>query len=245
MRKARRLRAREWGGGAVRGYIPQVEYTYDVIGHINEKQVSIVETTFDGRLELQNPDGLLDYFTMMYLGLERAATAREAIIIMTDLLQQYRVTEARVSLSPCVTKTRLLILEIIGKGPRCERCRVGSRPHPRRLHQRPCQSLTHTPVSAEGSQQLHVLQGCDFLARDKGYFSGKDEDFSFRDAYCPISFSKVRYADARVWSFFRHHCDPAEMDKYLPYINGDYSTYDHLPLYIKPDHQIIGARHHE
>ena len=80
---------REWGRGAVRGYIPQVEYTYSVIGYINEKQVSIVESTFDGRLELQNPEGLLDYDTMIHLGLERAASAREAIVIMTDLLQEY------------------------------------------------------------------------------------------------------------------------------------------------------------
>ena len=87
--KGEKIAIREWGRGAVRGYIPQVEYTYNVIGHINEKQVSIVETTFDGRLELQNPEGLLDYFTLMYLGLERAATAREAIIVMTDLVQEY------------------------------------------------------------------------------------------------------------------------------------------------------------
>ena len=84
-----KIAIRGWGNnGQVRGYIDQVEYTYDVIGYINEKQVSIVETTFDGRLELQNPEGLLNYDTMMKLGLERSATAREAIIIMTDLLQE-------------------------------------------------------------------------------------------------------------------------------------------------------------
>ena len=73
------------------------------------------------------------------------------------------------------------------------------------------------------------------MARELGYFSGKDEDFSFRDAYCPIDFENVRYADARVWSFFRHHYDEAEMDKYLPYLNGEFDKCDHLPLWIKPD----------
>ena len=73
------------------------------------------------------------------------------------------------------------------------------------------------------------------FAREMGYFSGKDADFSFRDAYCPIDFENVRYADARVWSFFRHHYDEAEMDKYLPYLNGEFDKCDHLPLWIKPD----------
>ena len=138
--------------GAVRGYIPQVEYTYDVIGHINEKQVSIVETTFDGRLELQNPDGLLDYFTMMYLGLERAATAREAIIIMTDLLQEYGYRSTGETITVC-DKNEAWILEIVGKGPGVKG----------RLHLCPCQSVPHTPVPVERPQELHVFQGRDFL----------------------------------------------------------------------------------
>ena len=114
--KGEKIAVREWGRGAVRGYIPQVEYTYDVIGNINEKQVCIVETTFDGRLELQNPEGLLDYFTMMHLGLERAATAREAIIIMTDLLQQYGYSSTGETITVC-DKNEAWILEIMGKGP--------------------------------------------------------------------------------------------------------------------------------
>jgi hypothetical protein len=73
------------------------------------------------------------------------------------------------------------------------------------------------------------------FAKEWGFFNGKDEDFSFRDAYCPIDFENVRYADARVWSFFRHHYSHEEMGKYLPYINGDFDQCDHLPLWIKPD----------
>ena len=74
------------------------------------------------------------------------------------------------------------------------------------------------------------------FAREKGFFSGRDEDFSFRDAYCPIDFENVRYADARVWSFFRHHSD--DMDQYLPYINGEFDRCDHLPLWIKPKEKL-------
>ena len=207
--KGEKIAVREWGRGAVRGYIPQVEYTYDVIGHINEKQVSIVETTFDGRLELQNPDGLLDYFTMMYLGLERAATAREAIIIMTNLLQQYGYRSTGESITVC-DKNEAWILEIIGKGPgvkgavwvavRIPDDCISAHANLSRIRQFPLKDPNNCMYSKD------VIS----FARDKGYFSGKDEDFSFRDAYCPISFSKVRYADARVWSFFRHHCDPAD-----------------------------------
>ena len=206
--KGEMIAIREWGRGPVRGYVPQVEYTYDVIGFINEKQVSIVETTFDGRLELQNPDGLLDYFTMMHLGLERAATAREAIIIMTDLVQEYGYCSTGETITVC-DKNEAWILEIVGKGP-----------------------------GVKGAVWVAVRIPDDSFAREKGYYSGKDEDFSFRDAYCPISFSSVRYADARVWSFFRHHYDQAEMDKYLPYINGQHDVCDHLPLYIKPERKL-------
>ena len=228
---------REWGRGAIRGYIPQVEYTYDVIGYINEKQVSIVETTFDGRLELQNPEGWLDYDTMIHLGLERAATAREAIVIMTDLLQEYGYSSTGETITVC-DKNEAWILEIMGKGPgvkgavwvavRIPDDCISAHANLSRIRQFPLKDPNNC---------LYAKDVITF-ARQKGYFSGKDEDFSFRDAYCPISFSKVRYADARVWSFFRHHYDQAEMDKYLPYINGDYSEYDHLPLYIKPDHKL-------
>ena len=76
------------------------------------------------------------------------------------------------------------------------------------------------------------------FAREMGFFSGKDEDFSFRDAYCPISFIKVRQCDARVWSFFRHHTDPSEMDKFMPYIDGKFDVCDHLPLWITPDRKL-------
>ena len=230
---------RGWGNnGQVRGYIDQVEYTYDVIGYINEKQVSIVETTFDGRLELQNPEGLLNYDTMIHLGLERASNAHDAIIIMTDLLQEYGYNSTGETITVC-DKNEAWILEIMGKGPgrkgavwvavRIPDDCISAHANISRIRQFPLKDPNNCLYSKD------VIS----FAREKGYFSGKDEDFSFRDAYCPLTFENVRYADARVWSFFRHHvADVAEMDKYLPYINGQFDVCDHLPLYIKPNKKV-------
>lgn len=230
-----KIAIRGWGNnGQVRGYIDQVEYTYDVIGYINEKQVSIVETTFDGRLELQNPEGLLNYDTMIQLGLQRAATARDAIIIMTDLLQEYGYNSTGETITVC-DKNEAWILEIIGKG-------LGNKGAVWVAIRIPDDCIcAHANISRIRQFPLKDSNNCLYskdvisFARQKGYFSGKDEDFSFRDAYCPLTFENVRYADARVWSFFRHHvADVAEMDQYLPYINGQFDVCDHLPLYIKP-----------
>ena len=233
-----KIAIRSWGRGDVRGYVDQVEYTYDVIGYINEKQVSIVETTFDGRLELQNREGLLDYDTMIHLGLERAATARDAIIIMTDLLQEYGYNSTGETITVC-DKNEAWILEIMGKGPG----RKGAVWVAVRIPD-DCISA-HANISRIRQFPLKDPKNCLYskdvisFAREMGYFSGKDADFSFRDAYCPLTFENVRYADARVWSFFRHHvADVAEMDQYLPYINGQFDVCDHLPLYIKPDKKL-------
>ena len=234
-----KIAIRGWGNnGQIRGYVDQVEYTYDVIGYINEKQVSIVETTFDGRLELQNPEGLLNYDTMMQLGLERSATAREAIIVMTDLLQEYGYNSTGETITVC-DKNEAWILEIMGKGPG----RKGAVWVAVRIPD-DCISA-HANISRIRQFPLKDPKNCLYskdvisFAREKGYFSGKDEDFSFRDAYCPLTFENVRYADARVWSFFRHHvADVAEMDQYLPYINGQFDVCDHLPLYIKPAQKV-------
>ncbi len=224
-----------WGGN--KGYIPQAEYTYNVMGFINEHQLSIVETTFDGRLSLVNDEGLLDYYSMMRLGLQRARTAREAIKVMTDLVEEYGYNSSGESITICDTQ-EAWIMDIIGKGPG----RKGAVWVAVRIPD-DCISA-HANLSRIRQFPLNDKDNCMYskdvisFAREMGFFSGKDKDFSFRDAYCPIDFENVRYGDARVWSFFRHHSDTAEMDKYLPYINGDFEKADHLPLYIKPDKKV-------
>ena len=239
----------------------QVEYTYNVVGLMNEHQVTIVETTFDGRLELQNNDGLLDYFSLMRLALQRSATAREAIRCMAELIEQYGYNSTGESITIC-DPNEAWIMEVVGKGPGRNGavwvalripddciCAHANLSRIRQFPQEPVGAKNFSPkkspkaISSKHLQYINLpevecVYAADVIsfAREKGFFSGKDEDFSFRDAYCPIDFENVRYADARVWSFFRHH--RTDMDQYLPYVNGDFEQCDHLPLWVKPDQPL-------
>ena len=241
-----------WGPAHEGQFVKQVEYTYNVVGLMNEKQLTIVETTFDGRLELQNREGLLDYFSLMRLALQRASTAREAIKCMAELVEEYGYNSTGESITVC-DPNEAWIMEIIGKGKgrkgavwvalRIPDDCICAHANLSRIRQFPLgQKRSYKSISSKNLQyitrpEVECVYAEDVitLARELGYFSGKDADFSFRDAYCPIDFENVRYADARVWSFFRHHYDEAEMDKYLPYLNGEFDKCDHLPLWIKPD----------
>ncbi len=252
-----------WGPSHEGRYVKQVEYTYNVVGLMNEKQVTIVETTFDGRLELVNPDGLLDYFSLMRLALQRSSTAREAIKCMAELVEEYGYNSSGETITICDPE-EAWIMEIIGKGPdrqgavwvalRVPDDCICAHANLSRIREFPLESgkrkvesgklfsLDGKSISSKNLKKINdpkvdCVYAYDVIsfAREKGFFNGKDEDFSFRDAYCPIDFENVRYADARVWSFFRHHYSHKEMDRYLPYINGDFELCDHLPLWIKPD----------
>ena len=241
-----------WGPSHEGMYVEQVEYTYNVVGLMNEKQVTIVETTFDGRLELVNHSGLLDYFSLMRLALQRSATAREAIRCMAELVEQYGYNSSGESITVC-DPNEAWIMEIIGKGPdrkgavwvalripddcicaHANLSRIRQFPQQQKRSYKSISSLNLKQINRPEVECVYAHDVVSF-AREKGFYNGSDADFSFRDAYCPIDFENVRYADARVWSFFRHHCNPSEMDKYLPYINGDFDKCDHLPLWIKPD----------
>ena len=250
--KGEQIAIHGWGPSHEGQYVQQVEYTYNVVGLMNEKQVTIVETTFDGRLELQNHDGLLDYFSLMRLALQRSSTAREAIRCMANLVEEYGYNSSGESITVC-DPDEAWIMEIIGKGPdrkgavwvalRIPDDCICAHANLSRIRQFPLEkrrsfkSISSRNLDNINRPEVECVYASDVisLAREKGFFSGPDSEFSFRDAYCPIDFENVRYADARVWSFFRHHCDPAEMDKYLPYINGSFDQCDHLPLWIKPD----------
>ena len=244
-----------WGPHHQGRFVDQVEYTYQVVGLMNEKQVTIVETTFDGRLELVNNDGLLDYFSLMRLALQRSANARDAIRCMAELVAEYGYNSSGESITVC-DPDEAWIMEIIGKGPerkgavwvalRVPDDCICAHANLSRIRQFPLErKRSYRSLSSGSFKHLHrpeveCLYAEDVIsfAREKGFFNGKDEEFSFRDAYCPIDFENVRYADARVWSFFRHHTSHDMMDKYLPYINGDFSQYDHLPLWVKPDQPL-------
>ena len=244
-----------WGPAHPGRYVAQVDYTYNVVGLMNEKQVTIVETTFDGRLELVNHDGLLDYFSLMRLALQRSATAREAISCMAALVEEYGYNSSGESITVC-DPNEAWIMEIIGKGPdrkgavwvalRIPDDCICAHANLSRIRQFPLEkkrsfkSISSKSLRHINRPEVECVYAHDVitLARELGYYSGADDGFSFRDAYCPIDFENVRYADARVWSFFRHHTAADEMDKYLPYINGHFDQCDHLPLWIKPNQPL-------
>ena len=250
--KGEKIAIHGWGPSHDGQFVEQVEYTYNVVGLMNERQVTIVETTFDGRLEMVNSDGLLDYFSLMRLALQRSATAREAIRCMAELVAQYGYNSSGETITVCDPE-EAWIMEIIGKGPgrkgavwvalRIPDDCICAHANLSRIRQFPLEKKkSYVSISSRNLKQINrpevecvYAEDVISLARELGFFSGKDADFSFRDAYCPIDFENVRYADARVWSFFRHHYSHEEMDKYLPYINGDFDKCDHLPLWIKPD----------
>ena len=237
-----------WHPDGIKGYVEQVEYTYNVIGYINEKQLCIVETTFGGRHELVNPEGILGYDNVIQLALQRCSTAREAIRVMGELMAEYGYNDEGETFTVC-DKEEAWIMEIVGKGPgrkgsvwvalRIPDGSISAHANISRIRQFP------QVAKAKKNRLYQEIQGeCMYssdvisFAREKGFFSGEDKDFSFRDAYCPIEFIKVRQCDARVWSFFRHHTDPSEMDKYMPYIDGQFDVCDHLPLWITPDKKL-------
>ena len=227
--------------------IPQAEYTYKVVGLMNENQVTIVETTWDGRKELVNREGYFDYFTLMELALQRSASAREAIAVIDGLVQEYGYNATGENFV-IADKDEAWIFEIIGMGPG----RTGANWVARRVPD-DCicayanvSRIRKFPQAKKIDKKLgfYVTEDCMYsaqcisFAREMGYFDGKDEDFSWREAYCPIDFTEVRACDARVWSFFRHHYDTAVMDSYLPYLDGHFDICDELPLWIKPDSKL-------
>lgn len=237
-----------WHPSEIKGYVDQVEYTFNVIGYINERQLCIVETTFGGRKELQNPEGILGYDNVIQLALQRCSTARDAIRTMGELMDTYGYCDSGETFTVC-DKDEAWIMELIGKGPgrkgavwvalRIPDDCICAHANVSRIRTFP-QAAKIGKKQAFGEVEGECMYSKDVVsfAREMGFFSGKDEDFSFRDAYCPIDFLEVRLCDARVWSFFRHHTDPSKMDAYLPYLDGKFDECDHLPLWIKPDSKV-------
>lgn len=223
----------EWDTGKYLGKIKQVEQTYSVIGNMNEHQLTIAETTFGGRPELVDSTGIMDYGSLIYIALQRAKTAREAIEVMTSLVEEYGYHSSGESFS-IADPYEAWIMEMIGKG-------VGNKGA--------VWVAVRIPdgyVSAHANQArittfpLNDKENCLFsedviaFAREKGYFNGKNKDFSFSDTYAPLDFGAMRFCEARVWSAFRI-MNP-EMDKFASYAKGESLT--RMPLYIKPSRKI-------
>jgi len=223
----------EWDSGKYLGRIPQVKVTYNVIGNMNEHQVVIGETTFGGREELVDPKGLIDYGSLMYIALQRSSSAREAIKIMTDLVNEYGYHSSGESFS-IGDANEAWILEMIGKGEgNTGVVWVAVRIPDGYISGHANQSRITTFPLNDPENCIYSPDVISF-AREKGYFNGNDSEFSFSDVYAPLDFGGIRFCDARVWSLFRR-CN-SEMDKYSSYILGE--SLERMPLYIKPDKKL-------
>lgn len=227
------LKVYEWDSGKYLGEIAQASQTYNVVGNMNEYQVTIGETTFGGREELADPDGIIDYGSLIYIALQRAKTAREAIKIMTDLVAEYGYYSGGESFS-IGDPNEIWVLEMIGKGKgnkgavwvavRIPDDCISAHANQSRIHQFPLKDPKNCLYSKD------VIS----FAREKGYYTGKDEDFSFSKTYNPLDFGGQRFCEARVWSFF-NKCNK-DMAKFVTYAQG--KTQEPMPLYIKPDKKL-------
>lgn len=223
----------DWGSGKYLGEIPEAHQTYNVIGNTNEFQVTIGETTYGGRQELRNNSGIMDYGSLIYIALQRSRSAHEAIKIITTLVSQYGYCSSGETYS-IADGNEVWIMEIIGKGPnnkgavwvavRIPDDCISAHANQSRIHQFPLNDKKNCIYAPD------VIS----FARAKGYYSGKDKNFSFADAYAPANFSAIRYCEARVWSFFNRFTEKGA--EYLSAILGKSNT--PLPLYVKPSRKI-------
>jgi dipeptidase len=227
------LKVYEWDTGKYLGEIPQVLQTYNVIGNMNEHQLAIGETTFGGRSELADSTGIMDYGSLIYITLQRAKNAREAIKIMTDLVSEYGYYSGGESFS-IADPNEVWVMEMIGKG-------VGNKGAVWVAVRIPDDCVSAHANQARIQQfSLNDSENCLYspdvisFAREKGYYTGEDADFSFAKAYAPLDFGAMRFCEARVWSFFNNV--NKDMGEFVSYAQG--KTTEPMPLYIKPDRKL-------
>ena len=231
--KGAMLEVKEWDTGKPLGKIAQVENTYSVVGNMNEHQVAITESTFGGRHELVDTTCIMDYGSLIYIALQRSKSAREAIKVMTDLVKEYGYYSSGETFS-IADKNEAWVMEMIGKGPgnkgavwvaiRIPDDCISAHANQSRIHQFDMNDKENCIYSPD------VVS----FAREKGYFSGVNKDFSFANAYAPLDFGARRFCEARVWSYFNKFTDNGK--DYLPYIEGKTNT--PMPLFVKPKHKL-------
>ena len=225
----------DWDTKEYHGQIPEAPETYNVIGNINEYQVSIAETTFGGRHEMVDTTGVLDYGSLIYIALQRSKTAREAIKVMTTLAETYGYCSEGETFSVC-DPDEAWIMEMMGKGPGSKGVVwVALRIPDNAICAHANQSRIRK-FDLKDKKNVMFSKDCIKFARDKGWFDGKDEDFSFCETYANPDFSGRRFCEARVWSFFNHFSP--DMDRYLPYAEGKVKDAEPMPLWIVPDRKV-------
>ena len=239
----------EWDTGKYLGQIPQVARTYQRVGNMNEHQLIIAETTYGGRPELEDPNGIMDYGSLIYVALERAKTAREAIAIIVDLANTYGYYSSGESFSLADTE-EVWVMDLIGKGPDNKGIVWVARRVPDGY------ICAHANQARISTFPLNDPENCMYapdvitFAREKGYFSGKDSEFSFCDAYAPLDFSGMRGCEARAWAAFNILCDgkftfqdengnevTKDAYEYIGYAMG-WDQSKRFPLFVKPSRKI-------
>ncbi len=228
----------DWDSGVYHGEIEEAPVTYNVIGNINEFQLSIGETTYGGREEMVDSTGILDYGSLIYVTLQRAKTAREAIRVMTSLVEKYGYNSEGETFSIC-DPNEAWIMEMQGTG-------AGSKGVVWVALRIPDDAIcAHANQSRIGKFNMkdkkNVLYSKNVIsyARKMGWFNGKDSDFSWKNTYAFPDFSGRRFCDARVWSFFNHYAD--DFDRYLPWALGKDKDAEDMPLWIVPNRKLSVA----
>lgn len=219
---------------ASHGFIPEASITYNVIGNINEYQVSIGETTYGGREEMVDTTGIIDYGSLMYLGLQRAKTAREAIKVMTSLAEKYGYNSEGETFTIC-DPNEAWIMEMMGCGgdKKQKVVWVAVRIPDNAI----CGHANQSRIGKFSAYNTEVITSKNVItfARSKGWFKGKDTDFNWKNAYAKPDFSGRRICDARVWSFFNHFKD---MSRWLPWAEGRDANAEDMPLWIIPNRKL-------
>ena len=242
-------RVDDWDSGKHLGYIPEIANTYQRVGNMNEHQLIIGETTYGGRPELEDPKGIMDYGSLIYVALERAKTAREAIKVIVDLANTYGYYSSGESFSIADTE-EVWVMDLIGKGPDNKGIVWVARRVPDGY------ICAHANQARISTFPLNDPENCMYapdvitFAREKGYFDGEDKDFSFCDAYAPLDFSGMRACEARAWSAFNILCDgkftfedengnivTKDSYDYIDYAMG-YDKTKRFPLFVKPSRKI-------
>ena len=246
----------EWDTGKYLGQIPQVRHTYQTVGNMNEHQLVIGETTYGGRAELYDSTGIMDYGSLIYVALQRAKTAREAIEVIVNLADTYGYCSSGESFS-IADKDEVWVMDLIGKG-----YKAGKDGNERKGIVWVARRVPDGYICAHANQSristfpFDDPENCMYspdvvsFAREMGYFDGKDEDFSFCDAYNPLNFGAMRGCEARAWSAFNILCDgkftfededgnlvTRDSYDYIDYAMG-YDAGKRFPLFVKPSRKL-------
>ncbi len=228
------LQIKEWDTGKPLGEIAQVAETYNVVGNMNEHQLAIGETTYGGRKELVDTTGIMDYGSLIYVTLQRAKTAREAIQVMTDLVAEYGYYSSGESFS-IADPNEVWIMEMIGKGGVEKGAVWVAQRIPDGYVSGHANQARITTIDFKDKENFIYAKDVVKFAEKMGYFDGKKEEFSFSDVYAPLDFGGQRFCEARVWAFY-NIVNPEEAKQYTDYAMG-YAD-NRMPLYFKANKKL-------